>query len=284
MYHEESNTPAMARTSNLNEELGMVKYIFSDKTGTLTRNVMEFKRCSVARQIYSIEDTPNQSALVQNIINKHPSAAILEEFLILLAVCHTVIPEKLSSGEIVYHAASPDENALVAGARRFGYEFDLRTPSYVEINALGVRHRYEVLNVLDFTSDRKRMSLIVRNPAGQIKLYCKGADTMIYERLAKKNSEIADLTLQHLEEFATEGLRTLCCAVADIPDAVYKEWQVTYHKASTALQSREAKVADAANLIENNLRLLGATAIEDKLQDGKLELLNCRTKYISINL
>lgn len=269
MYHEESDTPAMARTSNLNEELGMVKYIFSDKTGTLTRNVMEFKRCSVARNIYAIETTPHESALVQNIVNKHPSADILDEFLTLLAVCHTVIPERMESGEVVYHAASPDENALVAGARRFGYEFDVRTPAYVEINALGVRHRFEVLNVLEFTSDRKRMSLIVRNEAGEIKLFCKGADTVIYERLAEKNTEIADVTLRHLEDFATEGLRTLCCAVADIPDAVYEEWKETYHKASTAMQSRDLKVADAANLIENNLRLLGATAIEDKLQEGK---------------
>lgn len=65
MYHEESDTPAMARTSNLNEELGMVKYIFSDKTGTLTRNVMEFKRCSIARHIYSVEEPGEESLLVQ---------------------------------------------------------------------------------------------------------------------------------------------------------------------------------------------------------------------------
>ena len=65
MYHEESNTPAMARTSNLNEELGMVKYVFSDKTGTLTRNVMEFKKCSIARIVYSVENSPEQSSLVQ---------------------------------------------------------------------------------------------------------------------------------------------------------------------------------------------------------------------------
>ena len=60
MYHEESNTPAMARTSNLNEELGLVKYIFSDKTGTLTRNVMEFKKCSVARHVYCLDDGPTK--------------------------------------------------------------------------------------------------------------------------------------------------------------------------------------------------------------------------------
>lgn len=52
MYHEESDTPAMARTSNLNEELGMVSYVFTDKTGTLTRNVMEYKRCSIAGKMY----------------------------------------------------------------------------------------------------------------------------------------------------------------------------------------------------------------------------------------
>jgi len=56
MYHEESDTPAMARTSNLNEELGMVKYVFSDKTGTLTRNIMEFKKCSIAQVIYHSQD------------------------------------------------------------------------------------------------------------------------------------------------------------------------------------------------------------------------------------
>jgi len=173
MYHAESDTPAMARTSNLNEELGMVKYIFSDKTGTLTRNVMEFKRCSIARIIYPVEDTPEQSALVQNLQGKHQTAPIIDEFLTLLAVCHTVIPEKGEDGTITYHAASPDERALVAGAMRFGYVFTTRTPTIVEVDALGTLQKYEILNVLEFTSTRKRMSVIVRNPNGEIKLYCK---------------------------------------------------------------------------------------------------------------
>ncbi|XP_049540344.1 probable phospholipid-transporting ATPase IA isoform X4 [Anopheles darlingi] len=272
MYHEESDTPAMARTSNLNEELGMVKYIFSDKTGTLTRNVMEFKKCTVARTIYTAEDTPAQSRLVQNIINNHHTAPILREFLTLMAICHTVIPEKKpgveDTAEIQYHAASPDERALVYGAKKFGYVFHTRTPTYVEIEALGVQERYEILNVLEFTSTRKRMSVIARNSKGEIKLYCKGADTVIYERLAPNGVAYREATLSHLEEFATEGLRTLCCAVSVIPDDVYEDWKHTYHKASTSLQYREQKVEDAANLIETNLMLLGATAIEDKLQDG----------------
>lgn len=144
----------------------------------------------------------------------------------------------------------------------------MRTPNTVEIDALGKRERYEILNVLEFTSARKRMSVIVRNAKGEIKLYCKGADTVIYERLAPNGQAYRDITLRHLEDFATEGLRTLCCAVAVIPEDIYTEWKETYHKASTAMQYRERKVEDAANLIENNLILLGATAIEDKLQDG----------------
>ncbi|XP_004444374.1 probable phospholipid-transporting ATPase IA isoform X3 [Drosophila pseudoobscura] len=267
MYHEPSDTPAMARTSNLNEELGMVKYIFSDKTGTLTQNVMVFKKCSIAGHIYAPQRTPEESLLVQNILRRHESAEVIEEFLVLLSVCHTVIPER-SDESIIYHAASPDERALVEGAHFFGYIFDTRTPEYVEINALGQRRRYQVLNVLEFTSARKRMSLIVRTPEGKIKLFCKGADSVIYERLSAQDRQYRDRTLQHLEEFASEGLRTLCLAVADIQPDVYEEWRNTYHKAATALQHRERKLEDAADLIEINLRLLGATAIEDRLQDG----------------
>lgn len=102
-----------------------------------------------------------------------------------MSVCHTVIPEKLSDGTIVYHAASPDERALVYGACKFGYIFESRTPDSVEINALGTTLRYEILNVLEFTSARKRMSIIVRDPNGSIKLFCKGADTVSFSILKK---------------------------------------------------------------------------------------------------
>ena len=120
------------------------------------------------------------------------------------------------------------------------------------------------------------MSVIVRTPSGKIKLFCKGADTVIYERLGgaapsgpqQYQQHIRQVTTAHLENFAREGLRTLCCAVAEIPADVYEEWKHTYHRASTSMQNREEKLSDAANLIENNLVLLGATAIEDKLQDG----------------
>lgn len=89
------------------------------------------------------------------------------------------------------------------------------------VNVLGVRERYEILNVLEFTSARKRMSVVARGPSGKIKLYCKGADTVIYERLGERHQQFRSTTLHHLENFATEGLRTLCCAVADISEEYY---------------------------------------------------------------
>ncbi|EEB10431.1 conserved hypothetical protein [Pediculus humanus corporis] len=261
MYYEESDTPAMARTSNLNEELGMVKYVFSDKTGTLTRNIMEFKKCSIAGIMYTIDD-PN---LVENYRN-HKNKEYVKLFMELLSVCHTVIPEKVDGG-LVYQAASPDERALVNGAKSYGWTFVTRTPDFVEVNVLGTLQRFIILNVIEFTSKRKRMSVIVKDPKGIIKIFCKGADSVIYERLSPSSQEFRAKTLKDLEDMATEGLRTLCCAYAEIKDEIYQKWKETYYKAVTSIQNRESKIEDAANLIEVNLTLLGATAIEDKLQD-----------------
>lgn len=127
-----------------------------------------------------------------------------------------------------------DERALVDGARKFNYVFDTRTPHYVEIVALGETLRYEILNVIEFTSARKRMSVVVKTPEGKVKILCKGADSVIYERLTPINPvEVSDpdqehiddfreATLEHLEAFATDGLRTLCFASAEIPENVYQ--------------------------------------------------------------
>ncbi|KHJ46745.1 phospholipid-translocating P-type ATPase, flippase [Trichuris suis] len=271
MYHAETDTPAAARTSNLNEELGQVKYIFTDKTGTLTKNVMVFKRCSIAGVTYGTTEADrfDDPSLLRNLSSRHITAPVIREFLVMMATCHTVVPEKTSveNGELTYQASSPDEGALVRGAKELGFVFHTRTPESICISVLGRDEKYDVLNVLDFTSDRKRMSVVVRAPNGKIKLYTKGADTVIYERLAA-NQLYGDITLRHLEEFAASGYRTLCMAKADINPEFYEEWNRQHYEASISLQDREAKLAAVAELIEKDLKLLGATAIEDKLQDG----------------
>ncbi|XP_065059008.1 probable phospholipid-transporting ATPase IA isoform X2 [Rhopilema esculentum] len=269
MYYEETDTPAMARTSNLNEELGQVKYIFSDKTGTLTRNIMEFRKCTIAGLAYGGDGEKFNDARLLDNLQSHSSGSVIREFLTLLAVCHTVIPERdQTDGEnIIYQAASPDEGALVKGAKQLGFSFSVRTPTSVIINVLGQEEVYEILNVLEFNSTRKRMSVIVRTPTGQIKLYCKGADNVIYDRLGSE--QICDkATLQHMEDFAREGLRTLCIAMTELSESEYEEWNKEFYKASTAFDERDAKVDEASENIEKNLFLLGATAIEDKLQEG----------------
>lgn len=285
MYYARNDTPASARTSNLNEELGQVEYIFSDKTGTLTQNLMQFRKCTIAGIVYGdIEGAAtnphedehvhcNDDRLVHNLTNGHSTAEVIREFLSLLAVCHTVIPDKQDDGSIVYQAASPDENALVSAAKFFGFEFHTRTPKTITVTVQGKDLKYEILNVLEFNSTRKRMSVICRTPEGKILLYTKGADTVIYERLSR-DQPYSDITITHLQEFASEGLRTLCLAVAELDPVQYEEWNKIFYTASTTIINREEELDKAAELVEKNLFLLGATAIEDKLQDGVPETIS----------
>ncbi|XP_061615054.1 phospholipid-transporting ATPase IB isoform X3 [Phyllopteryx taeniolatus] len=273
MYYAETDTPAMARTSNLNEELGQVKYLFSDKTGTLTCNVMHFKKCTIAGITYgNLPSSSNNStefddpALIQNIEKGHPTCPQICEFLTMMAVCHTVVPER-DNNQIIYQASSPDEGALVKGAKGLGFIFTARTPDSVIIEARGKEMSYQLLNVLEFSSNRKRMSAVVRTPNGRLRLYCKGADNVIFERLTE-DSQYKELTIAHLEQFATEGLRTLCFAYVDLREDAYQEWLKEYNRVSTVLKDRAQKLEECYELLEKNLLLLGATAIEDRLQTG----------------
>ena len=118
-----------------------MKYILSDKTGTLTRNVMEFKKCSVAGQVFTEQDFEKMIFIMNS---NNPNASYIREFLTLLSVCQTVVPEidktqSTSNGKpyIKYQGASPDEAALVSGAQKIGFEFISRTPDFVFINVLG---------------------------------------------------------------------------------------------------------------------------------------------------
>lgn len=281
MYYDDTDTPAVCRTSSLVEELGQIEYIFSDKTGTLTCNQMDFRQCTIGGIQYADEVPEDKRAtsddgigihnfdrLKEN-LKTHETRDLIHHFLALLATCHTVIPEKTEgSDELKYQAASPDEGALVEGAVMMGYKFIARKPRLVTILVDGKRLEYELLAVLEFNSTRKRMSTIFRCPDGRIRIYCKGADTVILERLAKDNS-IVDTTMQHLEDYATEGLRTLCLAMREIDEQEFQEWYQVFDKASTTVSGNRADEIDkAAEIIEHDLYLLGATAIEDKLQDG----------------
>ncbi|KAK7896057.1 hypothetical protein WMY93_021382 [Mugilogobius chulae] len=272
MYFPEKDTPAKARTTTLNEQLGQIEYIFSDKTGTLTQNIMQFKKCTISGRSYGDSTTAEgvsldrgrpvdwswnryadnkfqfmDNFLVATVRSGKDKDAM--EFFKLLSLCHTVMVDE----DMVYQAASPDEGALVTAARNFGYVFLSRTQDSITIREGDRENTYGMLALLDFNSDRKRMSII-----------CRHCDL----RRLSPNSRHKDTTQTALDSFANETLRTLCLCYKDISQDEYESWSRRHKEAQVVLANREEALDRVYEEIEKDLMLIGATAIEDKLQDG----------------
>ncbi|KAJ2806205.1 phospholipid transporting ATPase, partial [Coemansia guatemalensis] len=304
MYYAPTDRRCVPKAWNLSDDLGQVEYIFSDKTGTLTQNVMVFRQCSIRGHVYGelvSDDEPERidalrramdtrlARVCDNPFRQSDSATFLDptlydaladdstqaraviEFFTVLAVCHTVVPsvpDAAAPHHIEYKAQSPDEAALVATARDVGFVFVRRDGDRVLCNFLGHPQTFQLLATLEFTSARKRMSVIVRREDGRIMLLSKGADSTIMERIRPHQDRLRQATLDDLELFASHGLRTLCLAYRLLEDAEYDAWRATYDRAMASLGDREHEVETVCDVIERGLQLVGGTAIEDRLQDG----------------
>lgn len=478
MYDEETDTPLEARTSTINEELGQVSYIFSDKTGTLTNNTMRFRKMSVAGTAWFHDFDLREEAAKEGdrgkLIHKkrsakgkntagrnsnasearqraarysHVSAGVdvagsismrgrsrrdtnmasscrttdmieyiqrkpytvfarkAKLFLISIALCHTCIPEDDEDGNISFQASSPDELALVTAAQELEYLVRDRQSNTLTIRSFpsgphepAHEEMYEIMDIIEFSSARKRMSVVVRMPDQRICVFCKGADSILMNllkrsglaqekaieiarraskrkaaeasQIIRRNSEyhsrkesglsrpsmtlrrssvsghhtstlrdsidvwlrdretdggilnrdddgafysprpstqlcrgsiaisesdssvhdeVEDLVeealvvneaavfercFQHLNDFATEGLRTLLYGHRYLDEATYEQWRTAYHEACTSLVDRQEKIEKVGEEIEQQLELTGATAIEDKLQKGVPEAID----------
>lgn len=475
MYDEVSDTPARCNTNTILENLGQIGYIFSDKTGTLTENVMKFRKLSIAGTAWlhdtdidagedalpldtneeynakgkemeygmemlppklerrslgdSLRPTPtvvspasptspepgrrssshwrstarpdhiqpelNTRDLIEYIRLKpdSPFARRATQYLLAIALCHTCLPE-MKDGELNFQAASPDELALVQAAMELGFVVVQRSTRTITLRVPdrdGAERQqvYEILDVIEFSSKRKRMTVVVRCPDGRIWLITKGADSAILPRLKMAHlalqkadevrqsaeaeqelwrrseareprnsfggrpslairrsiglhpgvpgpsrrpsqnrsrsfetgsrlrksedrlrnsltirtvsldvpygarmppppyqgatptpdkftfledpsvcddSQIFTRCFRHLDEFATEGLRTLLYAQKYVPEQEYLYWKKGFDDATTSLVDRQERIEAAGELIEQSLELVGASAIEDKLQ------------------
>eukprot|EP00798_Chlamydomonas_sp_ICE-L_P004076 gene4076-14171_t len=383
---EETDTPFACHTTNLNEDLGQVEYVLSDKTGTLTQNIMGFVCMSVGGTFYRAgltresvsttsshqhpmhvpKDTPHTIVLdtkLQDKLGDHfqhvpkdtPHTFVLDtklqdklgdhfqelafgeiiqtvisssgassgarqgnsgvgrqrkaateadpdvfRFCICLAVCNTVQPSVhedgsvvyqpsvhedgsvvyqpsvledgsvvyqpsvLEDGSVVYQSSSPDEEALVQGAAYLGFKLINRSSNKVQVSYYGQTWEYDILAVLEFNADRKRMSVLCRCPDGQIRLFCKGADTMVMARI--KDGPLVRGVRQHLETMAVEGFRTLCFTDKVLSDVQADQWLGVYTAAQANLADRERAVGAASSLLEIEMDLIGCSAVEDKLQ------------------
>ncbi|EPS74312.1 hypothetical protein M569_00437, partial [Genlisea aurea] len=313
MFEEVSNSGFQCRALNINEDLGQIKYVFSDKTGTLTENKMEFVCASIGGRDYGSSEESGEDGKVGHTSRsrqlmrpkmrikidselfdlsqyRHSSEGWhVSDFFIALAVCNTIVPLTLEAPDpavklIEYQGESPDEQALAYAAASYGFMLVERTSGHLVVDIKGERLRFDVLGLHEFDSDRKRMSVVLGYPDKTVKAFVKGADTSMFSIMDSfRDRNMQKATEKHIHAYSSKGLRTLVFGMRQLNPSEFEHWHMLYESASTALIGRAALLRRVASHVESNLNLLGASGIEDKLQQGVPEAIEClRTAGIKV--
>ncbi|ORX77479.1 phospholipid-translocating P-type ATPase, partial [Anaeromyces robustus] len=280
--------PMKVNSLNLGEDLGAIQYIFSDKTGTLTKNMMILSKWCIDGKIFDAYNEP--SCLHQEFQNLYKNSECsnthteindefkdkILEYCRALATCHEVmISFDPMSYKPVYESQSPDETAIVTGLEKAGIRLISRTKDNIMFQIWNNEESHEILLLTEFTSDRKCMTVIVKRETDKgsvYTLYTKGADDVITKRLstnkAVNNEMVLTNTTNALKLFGKMGYRVLMIAERIIDKETYETFIKMYRKAECSLGNRTKNIAKALEYIEKDLILLGLTAVEDQLQDN----------------
>ena len=244
---------------SLNDELGVVDYIFSDKTGTLTCNKMEFKFSVINGKLFNrFEFNFEKDFHFQN-------------YWKALALCHNCQVDEHDN----FIGLSPDNIELLNASKKSGYRFCNNPNNLVSVKRVCINEKkyadFEVLNFFEFTSERKRESIIIRDAQdNKIKLYIKGADNVIKKRLGDANKKsTVDKTQNYVDKFSAHGLRTLLIAMKTLKEDEYEDIKNNINQINLSLKANKDEILEnyISNHVEIDLLLLGATIVEDKLQD-----------------
>ena len=316
---------------SLNEECGLVNYIFSDKTGTLTCNKMEFKYCVIGDVCYEYLRTDGEGSdkevnfradeniipihkyeMFENMLDENKmrnqskyknfilksknnkiklslesTQDLIEHFWYGLSLCHSCSIQQNDDGTEEYICMSPDSIELVKTAKDQGFNFIESGSSSIKRIRLGreglFRNDIERLQLIEFSSDRKRETVIVRD-RGIIKVFVKGADSIIEERLSKDTPQtILKQCKYYVNKFSAQGFRTLFLAMKILSEEEYEEYSTQLKEAQMSSEDKDQKVEQVNNTIENELFLIGTTIVEDKLQENVPETIrNLRLSNIRV--
>ncbi|KAL4884044.1 hypothetical protein BJY04DRAFT_226291 [Aspergillus karnatakaensis] len=292
----------VVRTSTIPEDLGRIEYLLSDKTGTLTQNEMELKKIHVGTVSYANDAMEEVGSFVkQSFVGDSLTTAAavfgaqaglgtvprtrreigsrVRDLVLALALCHNVTPTSDEEDGVKvtsYQASSPDEIAIVRYTEEVGLKLSYRDRQSIVLESVHTGHvvvRVQILDIFPFTSDSKRMGIIVKfetdngildipTEDDEIWFYQKGADTVMTSIVAAN-----DWLDEETANMAREGLRTLVVGRKRLSSLQYQEFVNKYKQASLSLQGRDIGMAKViSEYLEHDLELLGVTGVEDRLQ------------------